>query len=63
MAKIELNVMIGQYLNRRIGCPAEVETAVSAGQTYRNNFEAKIKVLVKLTYQTFCFVVKARIKS
>ena len=42
MAEIELNVMIGQYLNRRIGCPAEVETAVSAGQTYRNNFEVKI---------------------
>jgi len=33
MAEIELNVMIGQYLNHRIGCPAEVETAVSAGQT------------------------------
>jgi len=42
MAEIELNVMIGQCLNRRIGCLVEVETAVSAGQTYRDNFEAKI---------------------
>ena len=41
MAEIELNVMIGQCLNRRIGSLAEVETEVSAGRTHRDNLEAK----------------------
>ena len=42
MAEIELNVMIGQCLNRRIGRLADVETAVSAWQAHRDNLNAKI---------------------
>lgn len=42
MAEIELNVLIGQCLNRRIGSLEEVEKAVSAWQTRRDNLNAKV---------------------
>jgi len=42
MAEIELNVLIRQCLNRRIGRLAQVKTAVSAWQNHRDNLEAKI---------------------
>jgi hypothetical protein len=43
MAEIELNVLIGQCLNRRIGSLEEVIRAVSAWQTRRDNLNAKVK--------------------
>ena len=42
MAEIELNVLIGQCLNRRMGSLEEVEKAVSAWQTRRDNLNAKV---------------------
>jgi len=42
MAEIELNVLIRQCLNRRIGSLSEVETAGGAWQTHRDNLDAKI---------------------
>jgi hypothetical protein len=42
MAEIELNVLIRQCLNRRIGRLSEVETAVAAWQSHRDNLDAKI---------------------
>ena len=42
MAEIELNVLIGQCLNRRIDSLAQVERAVSAWQTRRDNLNAKV---------------------
>lgn len=42
MAEIELNVLSGQCLNRRIDSIEKVRTAVSAWQTHRNNLNAKI---------------------
>lgn len=49
MAEIELNVLIGQCLNRRIGSLAEVTKAVSAWQTRRDNLKAKVNW--QFTYQ------------
>ena len=42
MAEIELNVLTGQCLGRRIDNIEEVEREVSAWQRYRNNKEAKV---------------------
>jgi hypothetical protein len=42
MAEIELNVLIGQCLNRRMGSLIEVKEAVSAWQTRRDNVKAKV---------------------
>jgi hypothetical protein len=42
MAEIELNVLIGQCLNRRMGSLEEVEKAVSAWQIRRDNLNAKV---------------------
>jgi hypothetical protein len=49
MAEIELNVLIGQCLNRRMGSLEEVEKAVSAWQTRRDNLNAKVNW--QFTYQ------------
>ncbi len=43
MAEIELNVLTGQCLNRRIDSLEKVKDAVSAWQNHRNNLNAKIK--------------------
>jgi len=43
MAEIELNVLMGQCLNRRIDNMETMKTEAKAWQTYRNNKEAKIK--------------------
>ena len=42
MAEIELNVLIRQCSSQRIESLPEVETAVSAWQTHRNNLNAKV---------------------
>jgi hypothetical protein len=42
MAEIELNVLIGQCLNRRMDSLAQVEAAVSAWQTRRDNLNARV---------------------
>ena len=42
MAEIELNVLIGQCLNRRIAQTSEVKTEVDAWQNHRNNRNARI---------------------
>jgi hypothetical protein len=42
MAEIELNVLIGQCLNRRIDNIAEVRKEASAWQIYRNNKNSKV---------------------
>ena len=42
VAEIELNVLIGQCLSRRIENISEVATEVSAWQTYRDNLNAKV---------------------
>lgn len=42
MAEIELNVLIGQCLSRRIDNTLEVATEVSAWQTRRDNLNAKV---------------------
>ena len=42
MAEIELHVLNGQCLNRRIGTIEEMKTEVKAWQQERNNKEAKI---------------------
>jgi len=42
MAEIELNVLTGQCLRRRIDNIEEVEREVSAWQKHRNNKEAKV---------------------
>jgi hypothetical protein len=42
MADIELNVLIGQCLNRRMDSLAQVETAVSAWQAPRDDLNAKV---------------------
>ncbi len=42
MAEIELNVLTGQCLNRRIDNFSEVEKEVSAWQKARNNKQAKV---------------------
>ncbi|HHB75368.1 MAG TPA: IS630 family transposase, partial [Desulfobulbus sp.] len=42
MAEIELNVVIGQCLSRRIDNIDEVRSEVSAWQRHRNNKEAKV---------------------
>jgi ribosomal protein S13 len=43
MAEIELNVLMGQCLNRRIDNMVTMKKEVYAWQTHRNNKEAKIK--------------------
>ena len=43
MAEIELNVLMGQCLNRRIDNMETMKKEVAAWQTHRNNKEAKIK--------------------
>ena len=62
VAEIELNVLIGQCLSRRIENISEVATEVSAWQTYRDNLNSKVnwqftteKARVKLRrlYPTF----------
>ena len=42
MAEIELNVLIGQCLGRRINNIEEAEREVSAWQNHRNNKKAKV---------------------
>ncbi len=42
MAEIELNVLIGQCLNRRIDNIEDVKTATTAWQKFRNNRNAKV---------------------
>ncbi len=42
MAEIELNVLTGQCLNRRISQLSEIKTEVAAWQNHRNNANAKI---------------------
>ena len=42
MAEIELNVLIGQCLNRRIGDIVDVRKEVKAWESHRNNKKAKI---------------------
>ena len=42
MAEIELNVIIGQCLGRRIDTIEEVEQEAYAWQQHRNNKEAKV---------------------
>ncbi len=42
MAEIELNVLTGQCLNRRISQLSEIKTEVAAWQNHRNNKNAKI---------------------
>jgi len=42
MAEIELNVLMGQCLNRRIDNIEKMQKEVKAWQTHRNNKEAKI---------------------
>ncbi|MBP1735104.1 MAG: transposase [Deltaproteobacteria bacterium] len=42
MAEIELNVLIGQCLNRRMDSFEQVKKAVSAWQTRRDNLNAKV---------------------
>ena len=49
MAKIELNVLISQCLNRRMDSLAQVVKAVSAWQTRRDNLNAKVNW--QFTYQ------------
>lgn len=49
MAEIELNVMIGQCLNRRMDSLAQVVKAVSAWQAHRDNLHAKVNW--QFTYQ------------
>jgi hypothetical protein len=49
MAEIELNVLIGQCLNRRIDSLEKVKKAVSAWQTRRDNLTAKVNW--QFTYQ------------
>ena len=43
MAEIELNVLMGQCLNRRIDNMKTIEKEVLAWQNHRNNKESKIK--------------------
>lgn len=43
MAEIELNVLMGQCLNRRIDNMETMKKEVHARQKYRNNKEAKVK--------------------
>ena len=42
MAEIELNVLIGQCLGRRIDNIEEVEREAAAWQAHRNNKDAKV---------------------
>jgi len=49
MAEIELNVLIGQCLNRRMGSIEEVAREVSAWQSRRDNLKAKVNW--QFTYQ------------
>jgi len=42
MAEIELNVLVGQCLGRRIDNIEEVEREAAAWQAHRNNKDAKV---------------------
>jgi hypothetical protein len=42
IAEIELNVLIRQCLNQRIGCFGQAKSAVSAWQIHRDNLNAKV---------------------
>lgn len=42
IAEIELNILIRQCLNRRIGCLEQVRASVSAWQIHRDNINAKV---------------------
>jgi hypothetical protein len=42
MAEIELNVLVGQCLNRRIDNIEDVKTETAAWQKFRNNTNAKV---------------------
>jgi sensor domain CHASE-containing protein len=42
MAEIELNVLMGQCLNRRIDSIEEIKKEVKAWEDARNNMDAKI---------------------
>jgi hypothetical protein len=62
MAEIELNVLMGQCLNRRIGTLEEIIKEVQSWETYRNNRNAKInwqftaddaRIKLKKLYPTF----------
>ncbi len=62
MAEIELNILIGQCLNRRIDNIAEVKKETEAWQKYRNNLNGKInwqfttenaRIKLKRLYPTF----------
>jgi hypothetical protein len=62
MAEIELNVLMGQCLNRRIESMAEIIKEVKAWEEYRNNRNAKInwqfttgdaRIKLKRLYPTF----------
>jgi hypothetical protein len=62
MAEIELNVLMGQCLNRRIASMEEIVKEVKAWEEHRNNKEAKInwyfttddaRVKLKRLYPTF----------
>ena len=46
MAEIELNVLIGQCLNRRIDNIEKVMSETTAWQTHRNNKDAKVNLAV-----------------
>ena len=54
MAEIELNVLTGQCLNRRIAQISEVEAEVAAWQNHRNNLNAIINWQFT--------IIKARVK-
>ncbi len=49
MAEIELNVLIGQCLNRRMGSLEQVTKTVAAWQARRDNLNAKVNW--QFTYQ------------
>lgn len=62
MAEIELNVLMGQCLNRRIDNISEVASEAAAWQAHRNNLDAKVnwqfttetaRVKLKRLYPTF----------
>lgn len=62
MAEIELNVMIGQCLNRRLDCIDKVRHEVAAWQRLRDQINAKVdwqftcvdaRIKLKRLYPTF----------
>jgi hypothetical protein len=62
MAEIELNVLMGQCLDRRIDNISIIESEVAAWQKHRNNLNAKInwqftaekaRIKLQLLYPTY----------